>query len=180
MKHILVLWKDEEKWDVYPITAVVDASVGLELLRDPCGALKRLQSDFIEIRWDATKPAAPAKILAVGSLASMEKKRNNRVAARGNKEDRVEDEESECRDDQADKVEQLQATVERLDSELRKTKEQLQQTQDCLDSAKMVKRLKHILDKAEGGEDSRVSVVSAPKVDLGEGVLLDDATLTRL
>ncbi|XP_049515730.1 uncharacterized protein LOC125941902 [Dermacentor silvarum] len=81
-------------------------------------------------------------------------------------------------DDQADKVEQLQATVERLDSELRKTKEQLQQTQDCLDSARMVKRLKHILDKVEGGEDSRVSVVSAPKVDLGEGVLLDDATLT--
>ncbi|KAH7985681.1 hypothetical protein HPB49_026312 [Dermacentor silvarum] len=134
MKHILVLWKDEEKWDVYPITAVVDASVGLELMRDPCGALKRLQNDFIDIRWDATKPAAPAKILAVGSLASMEKKRNNRVAARGNKEDRVEDEESEYRDDQADKVEQLQATVERLDSELRKTKEQLQQTQDCLGS----------------------------------------------
>ncbi|KAH7933297.1 hypothetical protein HPB49_011231 [Dermacentor silvarum] len=101
---------------------------------------------------------------AEGSLASMEKKRNNRVAARGNKEDRVEDEESEYRDDQADKVEQLQATVERLDSELRNTKEQLQQTQDCLDSARMVKRLEHILDKAEGGEDSRVSVVSAPKI----------------
>ncbi|KAH7937169.1 hypothetical protein HPB49_008423 [Dermacentor silvarum] len=114
MKHILVLWKDEEKWDIYPITTVVDASIGLELMGDPCGALKRLESDFIEIKWDADKPPAPAKILAV-------------------------------------------------------------------DSARMVKRRKHILDKAGDGEDCEpVAVVSAPKVDLGEGVLLDDGTLTRL
>ncbi|KAH7964981.1 hypothetical protein HPB49_002726 [Dermacentor silvarum] len=174
MKHILVLWKDEEKCDIHPITTVVDASIGLELMRDPCGALKRLQSNFIEIKWDAAKPAAPAKILAVGNLASMEKKRNNCVAACGN----VPSSESEDRDDV---VEQLQATVERLESELQKTKVQLQQTQDCLDSARMVKRLKLILDKADSGEAAEpVAVVSALKVDLGEGILLDDGTLTRL
>lgn len=156
MKHILVLWKDEEKCDIYPITTVVDASIGLELMRDPCGALKRHQSNLIEIKWDAAKPAAPAKILAVGSLASMEKKRNC-AAACGN----MPSSESE---DRADMVEQLQATVECLESELRKTKVQLQQTQDCLDSARMVKRLKLILDKADSGEAAEpLAVVSAPK-----------------
>ncbi|KAH7950023.1 hypothetical protein HPB49_018693 [Dermacentor silvarum] len=69
------------------------------------------------------------------------------------------------KDDRAVMVDQLKATVERLESQRRKTKAQLQQTQDCLDSARMVKRLKHMLDKADSGDGAApVAVVSAPKV----------------
>ncbi|XP_072141831.1 uncharacterized protein [Dermacentor andersoni] len=120
MKHILVLWEEEEKWDVYPITSISDTSIGLELMRDPTSTLKRLQGDFVHVKWDPTKPAAPAKILAV-------------------------------------------------------------------DSSRMVQTLKHILDQtigasgAIGGSSVEPgTVVSAPKVDLGEGILLDESTLTRL
>ncbi|XP_075558701.1 uncharacterized protein LOC142590457 isoform X7 [Dermacentor variabilis] len=185
MKHILVLWEGEEKWDVYPITSISDTSIGLELMRDPTSTLKRLQGDFVHVKWDPTKPAAPAKILAVGSLASMEKKRNNRAAAHGSAS--TQDSESEDRDDQAKVILELQATVERLESELRQTKAQLQQARDCLDSSRMVRRLKHILDQTigasgaiGGGSVEPGTVVSAPKVDLGEGILLDESTLTRL
>ncbi|XP_075558702.1 uncharacterized protein LOC142590457 isoform X8 [Dermacentor variabilis] len=120
-----------------------------------------------------------------GSLASMEKKRNNRAAAHGSAS--TQDSESEDRDDQAKVILELQATVERLESELRQTKAQLQQARDCLDSSRMVRRLKHILDQTigasgaiGGGSVEPGTVVSAPKVDLGEGILLDESTLTRL
>ncbi|XP_072145854.1 uncharacterized protein [Dermacentor andersoni] len=119
------------------------------------------------------------------SLASMEKKRNNRAAAHGSAS--TQDSESEDRDDQAKVILELQATVERLESELRQTKAQLQQARDCLDSSRMVRRLKHILDQTigasgaiGGGSVEPGTVVSAPKVDLGEGILLDESTLTRL
>ncbi|XP_075558699.1 uncharacterized protein LOC142590457 isoform X5 [Dermacentor variabilis] len=143
------------------------------------GPHQRARRDFREHNDESVAP------FCTGSLASMEKKRNNRAAAHGSAS--TQDSESEDRDDQAKVILELQATVERLESELRQTKAQLQQARDCLDSSRMVRRLKHILDQTigasgaiGGGSVEPGTVVSAPKVDLGEGILLDESTLTRL
>lgn len=66
MAHILVKWPTENRWDVYPLKNVVDASIGLDLLGDTAATLERLEDETVDIIWEAGKPAAPAKILAVG------------------------------------------------------------------------------------------------------------------
>ncbi|XP_049512730.1 uncharacterized protein LOC125940508 [Dermacentor silvarum] len=76
MKHVLVKWESEDTWDVYPVKRIADIAIGMELLRDPASALQKFWDVVVDIVWQPGKPPAPARILAVGSQASMEKKRN--------------------------------------------------------------------------------------------------------
>ncbi|KAH6920117.1 hypothetical protein HPB50_028895 [Hyalomma asiaticum] len=112
MTHIVVEWKDEKKWDVYPLKCIADPNIGLRLMREPSAALETLKDVFVDIKWDTNEPPSPARILGV-------------------------------------------------------------------DASRMVKRLKHMLDKA-GADPQPGAVVGASKVDLGNGVLVDEGTLSRL
>ncbi|XP_075534348.1 uncharacterized protein LOC142568172 [Dermacentor variabilis] len=80
MDHVLVKWVAENKWDVYPIKNVADAAVGMSLLEEPAAAVERLQGSAVDIVWEEGKPAAPALVLAVGKLSTLEKKRAKMAA----------------------------------------------------------------------------------------------------
>ncbi|XP_049274269.1 uncharacterized protein LOC119403403 [Rhipicephalus sanguineus] len=110
-----------------------------------------------------------------GSLASMERKRS-RAAARASSDS--EDRGGELQDQPQDD-EPLKRRIQDLEDELEEVREQLRKAQDCLDSARMVKRLKHMIERADK-ETQSVAVVTAPKVDIGDGVLVDEGTLSRL
>ncbi|KAH6945621.1 hypothetical protein HPB50_009305 [Hyalomma asiaticum] len=138
-------------------------------MRGPSAALGTLKRVFVDIKWDTNEPPSPARILGVGGAVAFTP--NFRV---GHSEKDAE-------------IQSLKRTVEELTGELQETKEQLRQLQECLGKCtctekrlpSMVKRLKHILDKAGAGPQP-VAVVAAPKVDLGDGVLIDEGTLSRL
>ncbi|KAH6942789.1 hypothetical protein HPB50_010545 [Hyalomma asiaticum] len=178
MTHIVVEWKDEKKWDVYPLKCIADPSIVLRLMRDPSAALETLKDVFVDIKWDTNEPPSPARILGVGSAGSMERK-PSREEARMNGPCGKNGAEKVGHSEKDGEIQSLKRTVEELTGELHETKEQLRQLQECLDASRMVKRLKHILDKA-GADPQPGAVVAASKVDLGNRVLVDEGTLSRL
>lgn len=57
MTHVLVKWLTDEKWDVYPIRALVDQAVGVRILTDE-NSLKDLKGTIQDVSWkDGEKPA---------------------------------------------------------------------------------------------------------------------------
>ncbi|KAH9384222.1 hypothetical protein HPB48_026215 [Haemaphysalis longicornis] len=65
MTHILVKWPKEKAWDVYPVRALVDASVGLQLLSDNT-AIKTWRGRKVMVIWKEGEPAAEAQLLGFG------------------------------------------------------------------------------------------------------------------
>ncbi|XP_077516614.1 lysosomal alpha-mannosidase-like [Amblyomma americanum] len=63
MTHILVKWKDENKWDVYPVKMIGDAPVGIRLLTQE-NAISELRGQEVRVRWEEGQDAAPAELLA--------------------------------------------------------------------------------------------------------------------
>lgn len=57
MTHVLVKWLTDEKWDVYPVRALVDPAVGVRVMTDE-SALKELKDTMQDVSWrDGEKPA---------------------------------------------------------------------------------------------------------------------------
>lgn len=67
MTHILVKWKDENKWDVYPVKMIEDAAVGIRLLTQE-NAISELRGQEVRVRWEEGQDAAPAELLAFGKF----------------------------------------------------------------------------------------------------------------
>ncbi|KAH7931546.1 hypothetical protein HPB49_026496 [Dermacentor silvarum] len=130
MKHVLVKWETEDTWDVYPVKSIADVAIGMELLRDPASALQKFRDVVVDIVWQPGKPPAPARILAVGSQASMEKKRNRLALEAAETDSSATGAKRTC--DHLEQIESLQNTVESLQEELRETRAELAQARQCI------------------------------------------------
>ncbi|KAK8770614.1 hypothetical protein V5799_012921 [Amblyomma americanum] len=86
MTHILVKWKDENKWDVYPVKMIEDAAVGIRLLTQE-NAISELRGQEVRVRWEEGQDAAPAELLAFGKPTVLERKRKKIVAAAASAEE---------------------------------------------------------------------------------------------
>ncbi|XP_064454587.1 uncharacterized protein LOC135365733 [Ornithodoros turicata] len=74
MTHVLVQWTTERSWDVYPVRAIVDTALGLQLLNEE-GAIGELRNEVIIVNWKAGEAPAPAKLLDFGTERAMERRR---------------------------------------------------------------------------------------------------------
>ncbi|KAH6923089.1 hypothetical protein HPB50_021419 [Hyalomma asiaticum] len=66
MSHVLLKWTEEEKWDVYPVRAVVDVAVRYRLLTEDA-AIEDLRGAMLMFQWKKNERAAPAELLDTGS-----------------------------------------------------------------------------------------------------------------
>ncbi|XP_054921062.1 uncharacterized protein [Dermacentor andersoni] len=167
MKHILVKWESEDTWDVYPVKRVADVAIGMELLRDPASALEKFQRVVLEVVWQPGKPPAPATILAIGNQASMERKRNRLALEAAESGSPATGAKRTC--DHLEQIESLEQTVGSLKKEVQELKEELAQARQCIDAARMVKRLKHMLENATTPAEP-VGIAAALKVGVEEVV----------
>ncbi|KAH6924777.1 hypothetical protein HPB50_024301 [Hyalomma asiaticum] len=63
MSHILVKWVEDEKWDVYPVSALADADVAFRLISQQ-GCTKQLRGTIHRVSWKEGAPPALAELLA--------------------------------------------------------------------------------------------------------------------
>lgn len=69
MSHILVKWVEDEKWDVYPVSALADADVAFRLISQQ-GCIKQLRGTVHRVSWKEGAPPALAELLAFGEYIS--------------------------------------------------------------------------------------------------------------
>lgn len=131
MTHILVKWLKEPKWDVYPIRNLVDMELGLRLMDDP-SLLDAMGGKVFQIRWSDDERPDDAFVIAVGSLKSMEKRRNHviQMAVGGHFAPYSDDATSS-----------IAADVAALRAENARLLKKVTQLEDSYDASRMVKRL---------------------------------------
>ncbi|XP_049511246.1 uncharacterized protein LOC125939828 [Dermacentor silvarum] len=112
-----------------------------------------------------------------GKLTVLEKKRARMAAAAGSDDSALGSDAVEPRCNCAVKLTSLEGRVSQLKKQKADLELGLAKSRDCLDASKMVKRLKHMLEKASVTESVSVS---SRKVDIGDGVLVEEGTLARL
>ncbi|XP_064472592.1 uncharacterized protein LOC135387190 [Ornithodoros turicata] len=178
MTHILVKWIDEEKWDVYPLSALVDPKVGLRLLTDS-GAIEHMRGSVVDVYWKEGEEPSPAELLYFGKECALEKKRSRFAArtARGSCEYTGDmSQKSTCR-----RCEEKETTIQELRQEVTELKQRLNTLGSTADAARMVKRLRKTLSELQtSGAGMGTNIVACGKVDIGSGVLLEQTTLDRL
>ncbi|XP_064462245.1 uncharacterized protein LOC135372680 [Ornithodoros turicata] len=175
MSHILVKWLTEEKWDVYPITRLLDQKVAASIARKPASVCGYTGKAF-DVQWDPSEEPSPAFLVAAGDHKKMEKLRaelaqhsstggqqSESAASATSHAERTTD----CCKHKAE-VKQLRKNVKELESELC-------EAENRCDAAKMVKRLEKLIDKLQGRTD-----VTPNEEDIGNGVLVNKAVLDRL
>lgn len=65
MTHILIKWVGEDKWDVYPVKALDNPAIGVQLMSDE-GAIKKLRRQVVDVRWKVDEDPSPATLLDFG------------------------------------------------------------------------------------------------------------------
>lgn len=65
---MLVKWLNDDKWDVYPVRALVDPAIGLRILTDD-SSLKDLKGTTQDVSWKEGEKPARARILHFGQYA---------------------------------------------------------------------------------------------------------------
>ncbi|XP_075534192.1 uncharacterized protein LOC142567983 [Dermacentor variabilis] len=81
--------------------------------------------------------------------------------------------------DHLEQIKSLEKTVGSLKKEVQELKEELAQARQCTDASRMVKRLKDMLENASTPAEP-VDIAAAPKVDIGDGVCVEEGLLKRL
>lgn len=176
MAYMLIKWKQDNKWDVYPLRKLVDVDISLKLANDP-SLIDIFRDKPLMVNWSPTKAAAPATLLAIGTEVAMERKRNRLASTYAELHPTEapylhEDKENE----------RLQKEIARVTEELRRTKEKLKRAEENLNCCNMAKDLRKGLKRLQLLERDRspLGVRAATLVDIGNSVLVDSATLHRL
>ncbi|CAN7987739.1 unnamed protein product [Ixodes pacificus] len=174
MTHILVKWLKEPKWDVYPFRNLVDKELGLRVMDDPSlmdamgggGGGKVFQ-----IRWSDDKRPDDAFVIAVGSLKSMEKRRNHviQMAVGGHF--------APCSDDATSS---FAADVAALRSENARLQKKVTQLEDSYDASRMVKRFDKMAARMNSCEPPPRPETPTKMVRLGDGTAVSQRMMDQL
>ncbi|XP_049516537.1 uncharacterized protein LOC125942421 [Dermacentor silvarum] len=145
MSHILVKWVEDEKWDVYPVSALADADVAFRLISQQ-GCIKRLRGTVHRVSWKEGAPPALAELLAFGNPQQLEKKRARLVSEAAAQSDLPTENINSCSTCAA-QVNQLLKENEALRGELESMKRAAEERDHVAEAAKLVKRLRKALGK---------------------------------
>ncbi|XP_070393869.1 uncharacterized protein [Dermacentor albipictus] len=178
MSHVLIKWIEEEKWDVYPISCIIDVAIGYRLYTDE-SAIEELRGTVLMCTWEKGKDAAPAELLDLGKPRALEKKRA-RLAAAAVGDIAAADDCCLLSDASGtfsvDEGESVCTTCEQLREELAALKRRNRELEELHECHKMVKKLKKMIeDDVIGG-----CVKPCPKMDIGGGVVVDNAVIEGL
>ncbi|XP_077551565.1 uncharacterized protein LOC144165325 [Haemaphysalis longicornis] len=177
MTHILVQWVTEQKYDLYPLRRLTDAVIGYRLFQqEKC--IDEYRGTIVTVKWNVHEEPAPATLLDVGSLKSLERKRAKLVASVGL--DKPEEVLPAAADDSLAESqplrmgasyaelcqlraenEALKAENEALKAENDALKLQVAELQNYRESYKLVKYLKDITKRVEEG--NTVATPAHPK-----------------
>ncbi|XP_077558797.1 uncharacterized protein LOC144174166 [Haemaphysalis longicornis] len=190
MTHVLVKWPKEKAWDVYPVRALVDTSLGLQLLSD-ITAIKALRGRKVLVVWKEGEPAAEAQLLGFGSVRQMERLRT-RSAARTYMESSDTESHDEPDGDGADMpgekrkevcscgAAQKLALLEEKIRSLERDLEEAQQNSNALELSRNLRKVSKRLEKMVSKDDAPPTATPAPQVDIGGGVAVEAVLLERL
>ncbi|XP_064475587.1 uncharacterized protein LOC135389474 [Ornithodoros turicata] len=166
MSHILVKWVTAEAWDVYPTRFMTDVATATQIMSDP-SIVETLVGRTYQVAWKTGEPPADAYLVAAGEEKKLERKRN-RLASRASAHNTTQH--SSC----CTHLDQLKE-AEKENSRL---KRKLEEQQDLYDLQKTVRTLKRVIRDLKGVGETTVSELNM--VDIGHGVAVSKATLTRL
>ncbi|XP_077536626.1 uncharacterized protein LOC144148979 [Haemaphysalis longicornis] len=176
--HVLVKWKDDDKWDVYPIRNIKSVEKQCMIADDP-RVIKEMACETVEVMWKDGE-FAPAYILATGTAAAMERKRR-RVAMASPPETTAPKRKCSCGKEgeleaAQEKISSLEQELEAAKGKVKRLKEEREEARALVDVKKLVKKL----TKAAESKPSAVAAAPVEKVDIGNNVLVDTQLLARL
>ncbi|KAM7303314.1 uncharacterized protein ISCGN_013276 [Ixodes scapularis] len=166
MTHILIKWVGEDKWDVYPVKALDNPAIGVQLMSEE-GAIKKLRRQVVDVRWKVDEDPSPATLLDFGSEGAMEGKRTQ--MAKGAPDAGASTAKCSC-----------EAKIKVLEEENELLRERLRVAETNCDSAKMAKKLERSLRHLNRLWARNEEVLESPKVDIGYGVLVEQTALAGL
>ncbi|XP_037554344.1 uncharacterized protein LOC119430948 [Dermacentor silvarum] len=162
MSHILVKWVEDEKWDVYPVSALADADVAFRLISQQ-GCIKQLRRTVHRVSWKEGAPPALAELLAFGNPQQLEKKRARLVSEAAAQSDLPTENINSCSTCAA-QVKQLVEENEALRAEVERMKRTAEERDHVAEAAKLVKRLRKALGNVETKtQQAAEPVVACPK-----------------
>ncbi|XP_077561141.1 uncharacterized protein LOC144175944 [Haemaphysalis longicornis] len=183
MTHVLVKWLTDDKWDVYPVRALVDPAVGIRVMTDD-NALTELKGTVQDVSWKDGEQPARARILNFGKPAVLERKRaklaaaNAATSAEAMPSEQMEEKEGPCCACSS-LVTQLEEENKQLQVEVAKLKRAQDAADNVAETSKVLKRAHKVLGRIEGKKPEDV-VIPCPKVDIGGGVIIEQAYLDQL
>ncbi|XP_064470052.1 BEN domain-containing protein 5-like [Ornithodoros turicata] len=145
---------------------MTDIQTATEIMNDP-SIVESLVGRTFEITWKSGEPPAKAHLIAAGDPGTLERRRN-RLAARACKNM---SQASGCCGHE-EQIKQLQQANDDL-------KRKIEDLENMMDIQKTVKTLKRIVRNMKASQEER-PVLEPNQVDLGSGVYVSSATLTRL
>ncbi|XP_070377251.1 uncharacterized protein [Dermacentor albipictus] len=170
MSHILVKWASTEQWDVYETRRMVDVATATSIMKDAT-VVEALVGKTFKVLWKDGDEACDAYLVAAGEADKMERKRT-KLATRAERNPLTK--KTPC----CDHVSQIEALM----AENAVLKERLREHKDLIDTSKMLKKLQRAVDKLTSASEGAKPAEPEENTqrDIGGGVMVSQATLTRL
>ncbi|XP_064472551.1 uncharacterized protein LOC135387092 [Ornithodoros turicata] len=178
MSHVLVKWTSQEAWDVYPVTCLMDKKVAATTAKKP-SLVGSFTGEVFHIKWDSSKEPAPAYLVAAGEHKKMKKLRTEMAeqALAGGHEPVTASSSEQHSSEHSERCCTHKSEVKRLRKEVKDLEERLCESENRHEAAKMVRRLGKIMSKVQCNQPQAVEQIQE---DIGNGILLNTATLDRL